>query len=246
MFHRRCSFSVQSILENGLIPGGKESDKALQTVFFTPLNHFGENPNEGAPSDDFTIPKTAHYHSHWKRNQDAVYWVISVLTLLVFRSTQGGVCAQLLFLIKVLQVDLCTFMCHAESHIVSSTSNCCSFECSRKVREARICFSSQLDGCRRLRTCHPGCGRSRRMQGAGDGAPSRRAPFDGHSVECTWQRGESEPMDVWARGVFCRGESADRGHVHLCTKGHSGCHVGDHDLHCLEWRVVPRGEKHPT
>ena len=30
------------------------------------------------------------------------------------------------------------------------------------------------------------------------------------------------------------------------TKGHSGCHVGDHDLHCLEWRVVPRGEKHPT
>ena len=68
----------------------------------------------------------------------------------------------------------------------------------------------------------------------------------GHSVECTWQRGESESMDVWGRGVFCRGESADRGHVHLCTKGHSGCHVGDHDLHCLEWRVVPRGEKHPT
>ena len=51
---------------------------------------------------------------------------------------------------------------------------------------------------------------------------------------------------MWACGVFCRGESADRGHVHLCTKGHSGCHVGDHDLHCLEWRVVPRGEKHPT
>ena len=68
----------------------------------------------------------------------------------------------------------------------------------------------------------------------------------GHSVECTWQRGESESMDVWARGVFCRGESADRGHVHLCTKGHSGCRVGDHDLHCLEWCVVPRGEKHPS
>ena len=36
---------------------------------------------------------------------------------------------------------------------------------------------------------------------------------------------------------------ADRGHVHLCTKGHSRCHVGDHDLHCLELRVVPRGGK---
>ena len=68
----------------------------------------------------------------------------------------------------------------------------------------------------------------------------------GTFAKCTWQRGESESMDVWARRVFCRGESADRGHVHLCTKGHSDCHVGDHDLHCLEWRVVPRGEKHPT
>ena len=67
-----------------------------------------------------------------------------------------------------------------------------------------------------------------------------------HSLECAWQRGESESMEVWARGVFCRGESKDRGHVHLCTKRHSDCHVGDHDLHCSEWRVVPRGEQHPT
>ena len=68
----------------------------------------------------------------------------------------------------------------------------------------------------------------------------------GPSAVCTWQRGETESMNVSARGVFCRGESADRGHVHLCTKSHSGCHVGDQDLHCLEWRVVPRGEKHPS
>ena len=26
----------------------------------------------------------------------------------------------------------------------------------------------------------------------------------GQSAECTWQRGETESMDVWARGVFCR------------------------------------------
>ena len=25
--------------------------------------------------DDYTIPQKVHYHSHWKRNQDAVYWV---------------------------------------------------------------------------------------------------------------------------------------------------------------------------
>ena len=53
-------------------------------------------------------------------------------------------------------------------------------------------------------------------------------------------------MNVSARGVFCRGESVDRGHVHLFTKGHSGYHVGGQDLHCLEWRVVPRKEKHQS
>ena len=40
----------------------------------------------------------------------------------------------------------------------------------------------------------------------------------GHSLECAWQRGETESMEEWARSVFCRGESNDRGHVHLCTK----------------------------
>ena len=68
----------------------------------------------------------------------------------------------------------------------------------------------------------------------------------GPSAEGTGQRDETESMNVWARGVFCRGENADRGHVHLCTKGHSGCHVGDQDFHCLEWRVASRGEKHPS
>ena len=68
----------------------------------------------------------------------------------------------------------------------------------------------------------------------------------GPSAGYTWQRGETESMNVPARGVFCRGESAERGHVHLCTKGHSGYHVGGQDLHCLEWRVVPRKEKHQS
>ena len=58
-------------------------------------------------------------------------------------------------------------------------------------------------------------------------------------AECTGQRGETESMNVWARGVFCLGESADRCHVHLYTMGHSGCHVGGQDLHCQEWCVVP-------
>ena len=73
-YHRGCSFRIQSILENGLILGGKESDKGRPTVF-TPLNPFGENPDEEEPHEDHTAPRKAHYHSHWKRHQDAVYWV---------------------------------------------------------------------------------------------------------------------------------------------------------------------------
>ena len=56
-FTRVCSFSIQSILENGLIAGGKQSKEGRQTIFFTSLNPFGENPDEEAPSDDYTIPQ---------------------------------------------------------------------------------------------------------------------------------------------------------------------------------------------
>ena len=75
IFHRGCSWSVQSILGSGIIPGGKESDKARQAVFFTPLNPSGENPDEEEPHDAYTVPHKVHYHSHWKRNQDTVCWI---------------------------------------------------------------------------------------------------------------------------------------------------------------------------
>ena len=74
MFSQKL-WSVQSILGSGLIPGGKESDKARQAVFFTPLNPFGANPDEEEPHDDYAVHQKVHYHSHWKRNQDAVYWI---------------------------------------------------------------------------------------------------------------------------------------------------------------------------
>ena len=74
-FHWGCSFSIQSILENGLIPGGKESKEGRQTIFFTQLDPFEENSGAEEPRDDFTIPQKVHRHSNRKRNQDAVYLV---------------------------------------------------------------------------------------------------------------------------------------------------------------------------
>ena len=58
-----------------MIPGGKESDKGRETVFFTPLNPFGGDDDEEEHRDDYTVPQKVHYHSHWKHNQDAVCWV---------------------------------------------------------------------------------------------------------------------------------------------------------------------------
>ena len=75
VFHRCCSFNINSILENGLMAGGKQSKEGRQAIFFTPLDPFGENPCDEEPSDDFTIPREVHCHSSWKHDLDAVYWV---------------------------------------------------------------------------------------------------------------------------------------------------------------------------
>ena len=78
IYHRGCSFNV---------------DKRRQTIFFTPLNPFGGDPEKRRRTrDDYTVPQKVHYHSHWKRDQDAVYWVIipstrSVIAILANKVT---------------------------------------------------------------------------------------------------------------------------------------------------------------
>ena len=44
IFHRGLSWNFQPILGNGLIPGGKEKDKAPHAVFRTPTNPFWKWP----------------------------------------------------------------------------------------------------------------------------------------------------------------------------------------------------------
>ena len=59
----------------GLIAGGPGSKQGRHTIFFTPLNPFGPNPDEEKFSDDLSKPRKVHYESKWKTNQDAVYWI---------------------------------------------------------------------------------------------------------------------------------------------------------------------------
>ena len=72
--HIGCAYNLQSIINNGLIPGGQSSSKR-QTVFFLPID-----PRDKGHKDpekiDLIVPRRAQYlHSAWKKHQDAVYWV---------------------------------------------------------------------------------------------------------------------------------------------------------------------------
>ena len=70
----RCAFNLHSIINNGLIPGGQNSNKR-QTVFFLPIDP-RDKGHRGPEKIDFNVPRRAQYlHSAWKKHQDAVYWV---------------------------------------------------------------------------------------------------------------------------------------------------------------------------
>ena len=68
-----CAFNLHSIINNGLILGGRAEDK--QSVFFLPID-----PRDKGHKDpekiDLNVPRRAQYlHSAWKKHQDAVFWV---------------------------------------------------------------------------------------------------------------------------------------------------------------------------
>ena len=71
-FHRGCSYNANSILETRLVAGGRECKEGRQTIFFTPLNPYGEIPDEDASTDDPSVTRMVHYHSNWKCTQDAI------------------------------------------------------------------------------------------------------------------------------------------------------------------------------
>ena len=72
IYHRGISWNCQSMLTCEIILGGKADDRARQSVFFTPLNPFGNDPKEEDRHFDYTVPQKGHYETYLKCNQDAV------------------------------------------------------------------------------------------------------------------------------------------------------------------------------
>ena len=75
IYHIGCAVSLHSITNSGLIPGGQNSSRERQTVFFTavnPMNKEHRDPHEL----DLIKPRLASYkQKKWKRHRDTAYWV---------------------------------------------------------------------------------------------------------------------------------------------------------------------------
>ena len=65
---------VTSILQDGLIAGGKDKKEGRHTVFFTPWNPRGDEAEEEF-ENDLSRPRRVHFKSWWKPHQDAVHWI---------------------------------------------------------------------------------------------------------------------------------------------------------------------------
>ena len=80
IYHIGCAFNLHSIINNGLIPGGRNSSK--RQVFFLPIDP-RDKGHQDLAKIDFTVPRRAQYlHSAWKKQQDAVFWVDINLAIL--------------------------------------------------------------------------------------------------------------------------------------------------------------------
>ena len=47
----------------------------FQTIFFTPLDPFNSDANEAESFSDTSKPRKVKYQTHWRPEQDAVYWI---------------------------------------------------------------------------------------------------------------------------------------------------------------------------
>ena len=74
IYHVGRARDQYSIAEIGGLAEGKEPNEGRQTIFFTPLDLFHSDANEPDSITDLKKPRTVQYQSHWRLEQDAVYW----------------------------------------------------------------------------------------------------------------------------------------------------------------------------
>ena len=74
IFHTGNASELNSVIRNGLIPGGTSLKRGRQVVFFTAVNPMEDGNSMGETPCDLTKPRIALYKNTWKRCQNTVYW----------------------------------------------------------------------------------------------------------------------------------------------------------------------------
>ena len=74
IYHVGNSLDGHSVIDSGLIAGGRNASTERQTVFFTAVNPMEVHLHE-QKEFDLTKPRVAVYKEKWKVHRDAVYWV---------------------------------------------------------------------------------------------------------------------------------------------------------------------------
>ena len=64
---------LHSIIQSGLIAGGKDTKEGRQTVFCTAVKPMTDSQED--ESYDVTKPRNVQYKIKWKMYQDAVHWI---------------------------------------------------------------------------------------------------------------------------------------------------------------------------
>ena len=87
IYHVGCAINLHSIINSGMMPGGQNSSRERQTVFFTAVNPMNEDHMD--PQDlDLTKLRLASYEHKWKKHQDTLFRAASssIFTMLDVRS----------------------------------------------------------------------------------------------------------------------------------------------------------------
>ena len=73
-YHVGNASELNSIIRNGLLPGGRSLKRGSQAVFFTTVNPMEDVYGMGETPCDLTKPRIAPLMNTWKRFQNTVYW----------------------------------------------------------------------------------------------------------------------------------------------------------------------------
>ena len=72
-YHGSSAYGLKSIIEAGLIAGGKGGKQGRQTVFFTAVDRV----NEAQKDQPYVVsePRVVPYRTKWRVHQNAVFWI---------------------------------------------------------------------------------------------------------------------------------------------------------------------------